>query len=94
MQFVNLDLDFLDSDDKVHFWEKLGQKSQSCPFFLKIGTPGISKMLIIIPTLVFWLSNPKSIYGQSWDKKFKFVHFDWKMAHMVYRDADFYSEIS
>ena len=50
---MNMDLDFLDSDDKVHFWEKLGQKSQSCPFFLKIGTHGISRMLIIIPTLVF-----------------------------------------
>ena len=80
----NPDLDFWNSDPKIHFWANLGRKSQSCPFFLKIGTHGILKMLILIPTLVFWISDPRSIFGQIWAKKVKVVHFDSKLAHMVY----------
>ena len=45
------------------------QKSKSCPFWLKIGWQSISRMLIFIPTLVFSISNPKSIFGQTWAKK-------------------------
>ena len=56
----NPDLDFWNSDPKIHFWANLGPKSQSCPFCLKIGTHGISRMLILIPTLIFWNSNPKT----------------------------------
>ena len=55
----NQDLNFLPSDPKIHFWANLGPKSQSCSFYLKTGTHGISRMLILIPTLVFWISNPK-----------------------------------
>ena len=57
------DLDFHNSDTKIHFWANLGRKSQSCPFYLKICTKSISKMLILIPTLAFWISNLKSIFG-------------------------------
>ena len=46
-------ISFLDFLPKIHFWGNLGQKSQSCPFGLKIGTHGISRMLILISTLVF-----------------------------------------
>ena len=53
------DLDFSNSNPKLHFWANLGSKSQSCLFFLKIGTHGISRMLILIRTLIFWSSNPK-----------------------------------
>ena len=56
---LNPDLDFWNSDPKIHFWGNLGPKRQSCPFCLKIGRHGISRMLILIPTLVFWISNPK-----------------------------------
>ena len=35
------------------FWANLGRKSQICSFSLKIGTHGISRMLILIPTSVF-----------------------------------------
>ena len=63
---------------------KFRSKNQSYPFFFKIGTHGILKMLILIPTLVFWISDPRSIFGQIWAKKVKVVHFDWKLAHMVY----------
>ena len=60
----NPDLDFWNSDPKIHFWANLGPKSQSCPFCLKIGTHGISRMLILIPTLVLWISNSEFLSGQ------------------------------
>ena len=71
----NPDLDFWNSDPKIHFWANLGPKIQSCPFCLKIGTHGISRMLILIPTLVLWISNFKFLFGQIWTKKVKVVHF-------------------
>ena len=49
---------------KLIFWANLGQKSQSCPFCLKIGTHGISRMLILIPALVLWISNSNSFLGK------------------------------
>ena len=49
----NPDLDFWNSDPKIHFWANLGQKSQSFLFCLETGMHGISRMLILIPTLVF-----------------------------------------
>ena len=45
----NPDLDFWNSDPKIHFWANLGPKSQSCPFCLKIGAHSISRMLIPNP---------------------------------------------
>ena len=64
-------LRFLKFWPKIHFWANLGWKSQSCPFSLKIGMHGILMMLILIPTLVFWISDPKSIFGKIWTKKVK-----------------------
>ena len=63
------------SNPKIYFWANLGPKSQSCWFCLKIDTYGISSMLIFIPTLVFWISNPKFLFGQIWAKKVKVVSF-------------------
>ena len=62
---------------------KFGPKNLKLSIFLKIGTYGISRMLILIPTLVFWISNPNYLFGQIWAKKVKFVHFAWKLAHLV-----------
>ena len=45
----NPDLDFWNSDLKIHFWANLGPKIQSCPFCLKIGTYSISRMSIPNP---------------------------------------------
>ena len=58
-------------------------KSQRCLFFLKIGTHSVSRMLALIPTLVFWVSNPKSIFGEIWAKKVKVDHFVWILTHLV-----------
>ena len=49
-------------------------------FCLKIGTHSISRMLILIPTLVFLISNPKSIFGQIWAKKVKSCLFCMKIG--------------
>ena len=46
-------ISFLNFQPQIPFWANFGQKNQSCPFFLKIGTHGICRMLILIPTLVF-----------------------------------------
>ena len=78
--FPNPDLDFWNFDPKIHF---LGPKTESCPFCLKIGTHGISRKLILLPTLVSWISNPNFLFGQIWAKKVKVVRFNWKLTHMV-----------
>ena len=78
-------LSFLKFGTQNPFLGKFGPKSQSYQFCLKIGTYGIWRMLILIPTLVSRICNPKSIFGQIWAKKFKVVHFDWKLAHRVSR---------
>ena len=54
-------------------------------FGLKIDTHGILMMLILIPALVLWISDPKSIFGKIWSKKVKAVQFGWKLAHRVSR---------
>ena len=52
---------FLNFKLKIHFWPNLGQKSEICQFYLKIGTLGILRMWILIPRLVSWILKPKSI---------------------------------
>ena len=49
----NPDLHFWNSDPKTDFWANVSQKNQSCSSYLKIGTHGISRMLVLTPTLVF-----------------------------------------
>ena len=68
------------------FFATSGRNSQSCLFCQKIDTHGISRMLNFIPTLVFWISNPKSIFGETWAKENKVVSFVWKLAHTVSRE--------
>ena len=77
------DLVFLNSDPKIYFWANLGRKSQRCPFCWKISSHSISRMLIFIPTLVFWISSPISAFGKMWAEKIKAVCLVWKLAHMV-----------
>ena len=49
----NPDLDFWNSDPKIHFRANLGPKLQSCPFCQKVGTHSISRTLIPNPDLDF-----------------------------------------
>ena len=59
MLIPNPDLDFWNSNPKIHFWANLGPKIQSCLFCLKIGAHSISRMLIPNPDLDFWNFDPK-----------------------------------
>ena len=85
VQIPNPDFNFWNSDPRIHFWVNLGWKSQSFPFFLKIGTYGILMMLILIPKLVFWISDPKYIFGKTWTKNVYVAQFGRKLAHGVSR---------
>ena len=55
----NQDLDFWNSDSKIHFWVNVGPKIQSCPFCLKIGAQNVPRILIPNPGLDFWNFDPK-----------------------------------
>ena len=68
---------------KICFWANLFQKAQSCQFWMNIGTYNISRMVILMPTLVFWIYNPKSVFGQIWSEKNKAACFAWKLTHMA-----------
>ena len=60
MLIPNSDLDFWNSDPKIHFWANLGPKySKLSLFYLKISTHSISRMLIPNPDLDFWNFDPK-----------------------------------
>ena len=59
MLIPNPDLDFWNSDLKIHFWANLDPKIQICLFCLKIGAHSISRMLIPNPDLDFWNFDPK-----------------------------------
>ena len=56
---LNRELDFWNSDPKIHFWANLGPKLQSCVFCLKIDTHSISRMLIPNPDLDLWSFDAK-----------------------------------
>ena len=77
------DINFWNCDPKFNFRANLGQKSKKCLFCLKIGKYGILRMLIFILTLLFWISNPKSIFRQPWVEKFKVVCFAQNFADKV-----------
>ena len=56
-------------------------------------------MLIPILSIVFWIANPKSIFGQILAEKVKAVCFAWKLAHthmhtQYLEDVDSYFDIS
>ena len=78
MQILNPDLVF-------EILKNLGQKNQSCLYYLEVGTYVISRFLILVPILVFWISKPKSIFGKIRIEKLKVVQFGWKLAHRASR---------
>ena len=68
-------ISFLNFQPYIHFWANLGPKSQSCLFCLKMDTQSMVRMLILIPILIFWISNPKSFFSQIWAEKVKIIMF-------------------
>ena len=67
-------ISFLNFQRKNNVWPNLGQKSQNYSFWLKIGTHGISRVLIVISTFFSWISNENPYFGQIWGQKVKIVH--------------------
>ena len=65
----NPDLDFWNSDPKIHFWANFDPKIQNCWFCLKIGTHSISRILIPNPDLDFWNFDPKTHFWANLDPK-------------------------
>ena len=70
------------------------RKSQSYQFCLKIGTNGIWRILILIPTLVFRICNHKAIFGQIWRTSLQLsvLTEKWHTEHL--EDTDSYFVIS
>ena len=54
---------------------KFRWKIQICLFRLKIGPQNMVRILILIPTLIFSISNPESIFRQSCPAKVKIIMF-------------------
>ena len=69
---LNLDLEFRNSNPKIHFWANLGRKSQSCLFCLNISTHGILEELMLNLDLDFQNSDPKIHF---WAEKVEAVCF-------------------
>ena len=103
-----LEQNFITHNSSV--FQNVGRKIQSCPFWQKIGTDGILvvlilfylkigthsiwRILILIPTSIFWIGNPKSIFRQIWAKKSKLSNLH-ENCHLRYlKGADSYSDIS
>ena len=76
----NPDLDFWNSDPKIHFWANLGPKIQSCPLCLKIGTHNISRMVIPNPDLDFWNFDPKIYFWANLGSKIQSCPFCLKIG--------------
>ena len=82
----NLDLKFWNSDPKMQSLGKFGPQNSKLSVLPKHWQTWYG---IHIPILVFWICNPKSIFGQIWAKKVKVVWFTWKLALMVSRGCWF-----
>ena len=60
---------------------KIPRKYQlSINFLDQKSISSISRIMILIPTLVFWISDPKSIFSENWSEKVKAICFTWKLA--------------
>ena len=55
-------------------------ENKSKLFFLPENRQSILRIMILIPILVFWISNPKSIFEEIWSEKIKAICFAWKLA--------------
>ena len=96
-------LRFWNSNPKIHFWANLEFQKSKCGF-LKIFANLQKSKLSVFPenwhakhlddansyyNISFWISDPKSIFGQIWAKKVNVVCFAWKLVHMLSRNCWF-----
>ena len=83
----NRELDFWNSDHKIHSSANLGPKNQCCSFCLKICAQSISRMLIPNPDLNFWNSYPKINFWASSSLKTKSCLFCLTFCLTWYSDS-------
>ena len=62
---------------------KFGPKNSKLSVLSENWYSCISRILILISTLVLQISNPNFLFEQIWAKKVKVVRFNWKLTHMV-----------
>ena len=89
----NPDLEFWNSNPKIHFWANFGPKIQSSPFCLKIGTHSILGMLIPNPGLDLWSFDPKILFWANLGPKIQSFLFYLKIgthriSRMLIRNPD------
>ena len=91
----NADLDFWNSNPKIHFWTNLGPKIKKCSFCLKIGAHGISRTLIPNPDLDFWNCDPKTHFWANFGGKSQMLFVFLENRHAWHLDnADSYPKVS
>ena len=79
----------------MHNSPNLGQKTKSCPFWLKIGTYGILEVLILNPDLDLWNFDTKIHFeGKFGPKNSKLPILSENWYSWYLEDADSYSNIS
>ena len=82
---------------KIQSWQKIGTDGILVVlilFYLKIRTHSIWRILILIPTSIFWIGDPKSIFGQIWAKKSKLSDLHENCPLRYLKGADSYSDVS
>ena len=92
---LNPDLDFWNSDTKIHFWANFCPKNQSCPFYLKIGVPSMWRILIPNPDFDFWNCDPKIHFWANLgpkNTKLSVLFKNWYTPYL--KDADSYCNIN
>ena len=84
-------------EPKYQIWAispNLGQKLQSCPLWVKIGSHGLFQVLIPNPDFDFWNSDPKihfwAILGSR--SQLSVLSENWHVWYL--KDADCYSNIN
>ena len=91
---LNPDLDFWNSDSKIHFGQIWAQKFKIVCFVWKLVYTVSQGCWFRIKTEIFEILNPKSIFEQIWVQKSKVVRFFWKLVHMVSQGCWFLFQIS
>ena len=87
-------ISFQNFQSQIYFKVNLGQKSQSCLFCLQIGTQNILRMLILILTIVFWISKLNPFLGKFGPEKPKLSVLPEHWHAWYPGNTDSYSEIN
>ena len=85
MQIPNLDLDFWNSDPKIHFLAKFGSKKSKLSVFPENWHAWHLGNADSYCNISFINFQPKIHFCRIWTKKVNVLQFGWKLAHRVSR---------